>query len=122
MPLTTALVVDDIPGFRRTLEIFIRKSGLLETVIVAERGWQAAHLAQTMRPDLVIMKIRLPDLDGLRVCQLIKTQDPGMPVILYSDYDPGILSVRLEKCADAWLLQEDLFDRLPEIIKNIRGK
>ena len=74
------LVVDDEPD---TLELvkLVLESGGFEAVL-ANNGKEAlAHLA-TMRPDLVLLDIMMPDMDGWDVFRKIKERDPGIPIAI----------------------------------------
>jgi len=78
--MTTVLVVDDNADNRVLL------SGLLKPhhkVIVATNGQQALELAKTRQPDIVLLDIMMPEMDGYEVCQYLKldTNTAAIPVI-----------------------------------------
>ena len=80
----TILVVDDEPG------IIAMLSGLLEdegyAVVTADRGREALSLLKGNRVDLVMLDLRLPDLDGLEVLKQIRVDDANLPVIMMSGH------------------------------------
>jgi DNA-binding response OmpR family regulator len=67
------LVVDDDPYILMSLEYLMQKNGY--DVIVARNGREALDLVNAERPELVILDIMMPDVDGFAICKLIK-QDP----------------------------------------------
>jgi DNA-binding response OmpR family regulator len=75
------LIVDDEPGELRALADLLRGDGL--RVSVAVDGRQGFHRAQALSPDLILLDVRMPAMDGFAVCRLLKesprTQD--VPVI-----------------------------------------
>jgi signal transduction histidine kinase len=101
----TVLLVDDSPINRRLVGTWLRHAGF--EVIEAENGTQALELVSTTSPDLVVLDVNLPDMNGLEVCRRIKA-DPGLrglPVLHTSA--TSILSEdrieALEGGADAYL-------------------
>ena len=76
-----ALVVDDEPNVRRLIHTILSKN---YEVIEAEEGKQAIEIAYTQKPDVILMDMMMPKMDGLTACHLIKN-DPAtraIPVIM----------------------------------------
>ncbi|MBL7768447.1 MAG: response regulator [Flavipsychrobacter sp.] len=72
MPEKKILVVDDDPYILMSLEFLMQKNGY--SVIVARNGREALHLAEQEKPDLVLLDIMMPDVDGFAICEYIKQQ------------------------------------------------
>jgi two-component system, OmpR family, response regulator VicR len=74
------LVVDDEPD---TLELvkLVLESGGFEAVL-ANNGKEALAQIATMRPDLVLLDIMMPDMDGWDVFRKMKERDPGIPIAI----------------------------------------
>lgn len=70
MPAKKILVVDDDPYILMSLEFLMQKNGY--TVIVARNGTEALQLLQQESPDLVLLDIMMPDVDGFAICKFIK--------------------------------------------------
>lgn len=64
------LIVDDEPGVVVALQFLMEKQGY--TVMVAENGEDALELIYKHKPDLVLLDIMLPGIDGLEVCEIIR--------------------------------------------------
>ena len=80
----TLLVVDDDPAVRESLEELLRRQGY--RILTAADGEEGLRLVREKRPDLIILDVALPGMDGFRVATLIKG-DPAfqkIPIILYS--------------------------------------
>ena len=73
------LVVDDERSITDLLEYNLRRNGY--QVVVAHDGRQALRLARTEQPDLVILDLMLPGLDGLDVCRVLR-QESATPIIM----------------------------------------
>jgi DNA-binding response OmpR family regulator len=67
----TILVVDDDPYILMSLEFLMRKSGY--AVLVARNGTEALDCINTSRPDIILLDIMMPDVDGYEICQYIKS-------------------------------------------------
>ena len=75
------LVVDDEPDILTFIQISLRQRGY--GVILATNGEEAVKLALSEHPDLVLLDVVLPDIDGFEVCRRIKTQSKTfIPIIL----------------------------------------
>ncbi|HEY6015376.1 MAG TPA: response regulator transcription factor [Gaiellaceae bacterium] len=85
-PATRVLVVDDHPSFRRCARTLLAAEGF-EVVAEAEDGETALALAEELRPELVLLDIQLPDVDGFEVASRLLALDPGLAIVLVSSRD-----------------------------------
>lgn len=78
------LVVDDEPDLVRVLEFGLQASGY--TVEVASDGQEGLKKARETRPDVILLDLMLPKLDGYKVCRLLKFDDrfKHIPIIILS--------------------------------------
>jgi len=83
-PMTTILVVDDEPKITRLVRDYLESAGF--AVISAGDGQEAVMRARTERPDLVILDLGLPQLDGLDVTRRLR-QDGDVPIIMLTARD-----------------------------------
>jgi len=93
----TILVVDDFDDTRLLLKTFLQKRGF--DVVEAENGNRAVAVAQDVRPDLIIMDMHMPELDGLGATRQIRSMKEldGIPVVAVSAY--GARQFRAEALA-----------------------
>lgn len=103
----TVLVVDDTPTKLYILSSWLRRSG--HQVVQATGGLEALVKVKELRPDLVVLDVRLPDISGYEVCEQIKA-DPStssIPVIQISGaaITPADRAQGLERGADAYLAE-----------------
>lgn len=86
------LIVDDEPPARSRLVQLIRDLGLGEVVGEAQNGREALMLIDTVRPDVVLLDIRMPDMDGLEVARHLSGMNWAPTVIFTTAYDEHALS------------------------------
>lgn len=78
------LIIDDDHSIRETLEMFLREKGY--DVATSEDGEKGLASVQRERPDIVILDIRLPGMDGLEVLRRIKEKEEGIHIIMITAY------------------------------------
>ncbi|MEI6740922.1 MAG: sigma-54 dependent transcriptional regulator [Gemmatimonadaceae bacterium] len=77
---TTVLLVDDESGILDSLRILLRTEGFLP--VTAKNGRQGIELLASVRPDVVLTDVRMPDVGGLQLLSAARQMDPELPVIL----------------------------------------
>jgi CheY-like chemotaxis protein len=113
----TLLIVEDNAGIRRIL-----RRTLVDT---ASAIWECANGSDALaayeehRPDIVLMDIRMPGIDGLTATRQIRGYDPLARVIVVTDYeDEGLRTAALEAGAREYVLKHEISD-LPEIVLSL---
>src|SRR5712692_4063493 len=74
------LVIDDEQGIRNLLDTLLRRKGY--DVVLAESGRQGLELFRRERPDVIVLDLKMPEMDGLTVLQQVRSLDPKTPVII----------------------------------------
>ena len=84
MPNVTVLTVDDQPVFRRAVGDLIAATPGFEEVGQATSGSEALELAAALKPDLVLLDVRMDDMDGIETAQRLLASECGAVVVLIS--------------------------------------
>jgi DNA-binding NarL/FixJ family response regulator len=84
--MTTVLIVDDHPTFRATARMLLEAEGY-DVVGEAPDGTSGIEAAFTLHPDLVLLDVNLPDLDGFKVAENITRHQGAPAVVLTSSRD-----------------------------------
>jgi len=122
MPKTRILIADDhrvvIEGIRSSLRDYAE----FEVVGEAFNGRQAVKLAESLQPEIVIIDISMPDLNGLDATLQIKKISPDIRVIIYTMHSDREFVVDLFKAGiSAYVLKEDPMSDLILAIKAVSG-
>jgi CheY-like chemotaxis protein len=115
----TVLIVDDNSGIRRVLRRLLADTGTL--IWECADGSEALAAYEEHRPDIVLMDIRMPTIDGLTATRLIRGYDPSARIIVLTDYqDEDMKSAALEAGAREYVLKQEIAS-LPEIVSSLAG-
>jgi two-component system, OmpR family, response regulator MprA len=118
------LVVEDDPAIARVLELELGEAGYRVEVTVA--GTEGLSAMERERPDLVVLDVRLPDMDGLTVCRQARRSGHDMPILMLTALDRvGDRVVGLDAGADDYLAKpfaiEELLARLRALQRRAGG-
>jgi len=94
-PGRRVLVVDDHAGFRRCATALLTAEGF-EVVGEAENGTAALALADELEPELVLLDIQLPDIDGFEVAARLLAHDSELKIVLVSSRDRSAYGSAIE--------------------------
>ncbi len=84
MAAATVLIVDDAPEVRLLLRMTIEQEPGLEAVAEAENGDEGIKLVESLGPDVVVMDLMMPVMDGVEATRRITEQFPYVRVVAYS--------------------------------------
>ncbi len=107
------LIVDDQETFRAAARTVVAAARGFTVAAEAATGEQAVELTRSVRPDVVLMDINLPGIDGLQATTEITSDQPEVSVLLMSTYRIEDLPADARACgAKAYVHKEDLSPRL----------
>ena len=86
------LTIDDEEALRRSISIYFEDLGFI--VFEADNGRAGVELALLEHPDIVLVDLRMPEMDGLEVIHVLGKEDPDLPVIVVSG--TGVLEDAIE--------------------------
>jgi len=112
------LIVEDNPTYAKIIEIRLLRGGY--SVVITSDGLNGYAMARKLRPDLILLDLMLPDLDGHKVCRLIKFDRNlrRIPIVIFTsrdtEYDRKIAAASR---ADAFMSKTIAPDKMMEIIE-----
>jgi len=122
LPVVRVLVVDDDALVRAGLRLILGGDPGLVIVGEAADGLQAVELARTERPDVVLMDIRMPRLDGLAATERLLAADPATRVVVLTTFDTDDMVVSaLRLGAVGFLLKDTPPEELVGAVRAVAG-
>src|SRR5215472_6514512 len=104
MPASTVLLVDDFQPFRRWVHSALQEMAELHVIGEAENGSEAVQKAAELKPDLVILDIGLPKLNGIDACRSIRKSAPESKVVFLTALsDPDLVMAALDAGASGYV-------------------
>lgn len=118
------LLVDDHPLMRAGLQCMLDETSDLRVVGTAAGGAEAVEAARALRPDVVLMDLSMPGMDGLEATRRLQTLDPPPAVVvLTSTSDPALVRESFAAGACGYLLKDMPPDGLLDALRGLpRGR
>jgi len=114
------VLVDDHDLARAGLRELLSDEPSVDVVGEAFCGWEAVALCEQVRPDLVLMDVRMPNMDGLAATREIKRGQPGVSVLMVTMHeDPDFLFEALKAGAAGYVLKGASRDRLVSAVLGV---
>jgi NarL family two-component system response regulator LiaR len=114
----TVLLVDDHRMVREGLAVFLQVSDDLELVGEAEDGREAVELCAKLQPDVVLMDLKMPEMDGATATHIITERCPKTRVIALTSFqEEGLVQQALQAGAISYLLKNVTADDLQGAIR-----
>ncbi len=103
----TLLIADDHPIFRQGMEQILAPIKWIKIIASAESGDAALAQIKHLKPDIVILDLAMPGMDGLTVLELAKLELPQLVVVIVTSYDDrAYLDRAIELGANAYVLKD----------------
>ncbi len=113
------VVADDHVLIREGFRTLLSKEADVEVVDEAKTGREALNLCRSLRPDLVLMDVRMPEMDGLAATRAIKAERPSTSVLILTTYEnPDYLFEAIKSGAVGYVLKDATKG---EILGAVRG-
>lgn len=108
------LLVDDHPTFRIGLRTVLDRDASIEVIGEAKTGEQAVEMAEQLQPDIVLMDLRLPGINGFEAMRQILTMSPHIAILVVTMLEDGSVFTAMKAGARGYLLKESD----PDVILN----
>ena len=98
------IVADDVPEVRQDLHLALQLTGEVEVIAEAASGWEAILQAEALHPDVMVIDLIMPDMDGCQVSYAIKAFGLANRVVILSIHaNPEDIERALKAGADAYI-------------------
>ncbi len=114
------LIADDQDLIRQSLKIVLSHIKDMEVTGTAENGFEVIRSIREKKPDIILMDIRMPSMDGVRCTEIVKENYPDIKIIMLTTFDDDeyILSA-LKYGASGYLLKGVSMDELAKAIRSV---
>ena len=118
------LIADDHPIVRRGLRMTLEAEADLQVAAEAENGANLADLVRKYAPDVVLMDLQMPEVDGVQALEQTRPEFPNLPILILTSFsDDAHLHAALRAGASGFLLKEMDGDDLVEAVRGAaRGR
>ena len=117
---TRVLLVDDFDPFRRLLRSILQSEFELGAIVEASDGGEAIALAQALQPDLILLDIGLPRVDGIEAARRIRELAPGSKIVFVSQESSiDIVQMALGVGASGYVVKMDIGSELLNAVKAV---
>ncbi len=121
-PPARVLIADDHILVRDGYRLMLEREEGLEVVGEASNGREAVELCRELRPDLVLMDVRMPEMDGLEATRAIKGESPTTSVLVVTTYDnPDYLFEAVDAGAAGYVLKDAPKSQLLNAVRRTLG-
>ena len=118
MSLIRVLIADDHALVRESVKAILANEKDIEIVATAGDGQEAVELFKSYRPDVVVMDISMPKMDGIHATELISKQEKATGIVILSMHVNGALVQQaLRMGALGYVLKRQATDELPKAIR-----
>ena len=116
------LIIDDSEKIRARLAALLTESNRVRVVGQAGSGRDALEILNRLKPDTIILDIRLPDRSGIELLKEIKARHPGTTVIMMTNYDDDRYRRQCRRLgADEFLNKSMEFDHIVDTVNGIKN-
>jgi two-component system nitrate/nitrite response regulator NarL len=117
------IIIDDHPLVSGGVTMMLKDVGYLQIAASLQSGKEALEYLKTQTPDIILLDINLPDIDGLQLCENIRKNNKQVKIIgLTSTNEAGIITQFLAKGGNGYLLKnmerEELLTAIDEVMDN----
>jgi DNA-binding NarL/FixJ family response regulator len=116
------LIVDDNDLFVKALEGLLESEASLQVVARAPNGASAAELAAALQPDVMLMDLSMPSVDGFEATVMIREQSPGTAIVVLTGSDDPTDQERARTAgAAAYVTKDRILEELVTTIHSARA-
>ena len=116
----SVVVCDDVPELRRLARAMLEEGGEVQVVGEASDGREALEVIERHQPDVVVLDLSMPELDGLEAIPMIHQIAPAAEIVVFSGFEEGkVADVALRLKASRYVRKGAPLDELRSAVKDL---
>lgn len=117
----TILLIEDHDRVRQALKELLQKEEDITVCGEAADATQALELLETLEPDLILIDVSLPRMDGLTLLRKIKERWPNQKCAMLSGHDPSVYAEQAKRAgALDYIFKDDIYNLIPNIQRMLK--
>jgi DNA-binding NarL/FixJ family response regulator len=114
------VLVDDVPELRLLVRVTLEEDPGIEVVGEASNGREGVKIVEATNPDLVLLDLSMPDMDGLEAIPLMREHAPNARVVVLSGHEAGRVSLEaLDQGASRYINKAAGLDQIPQVVHEV---
>lgn len=116
------LLVEDHPHMRRSLRRLLEADEAIEIVGEASDGREGVEMCVKLRPDVVLLDVGLPIMDGIEACRMMREKAPESKIIMLTSHNnERDIFASLAAGANGYCLKDSDFRKFPQIVQTVKN-
>lgn len=116
----TVLLAEDNGVYRKSLKVMVESDGDIKVIGQARNGLEAVRLNQTLHPDVIVMDIAMPQMNGLQATEQIGETSPKTRILILSAHpDPEYIKQAMLSGASGYLIKQSSTHVLPQAVREV---
>jgi DNA-binding NarL/FixJ family response regulator len=118
--ITRVVLAEDNKAVRKGIKHFLNKAADIEVVGEAENGVEALQLVDELHPDLLLLDVQMPKLNGIEVTSRLKKRKTKTRILVLSAYDDqAYIQAILANGASGYLIKDEAPERILEAVRGV---
>jgi DNA-binding NarL/FixJ family response regulator len=114
------VLVDDVPELRLLVRVTLEEDPAIEVVGEAANGREGVEVVERTDPDLVLLDLSMPDMDGLEAIPLMRNHAPNARVVVLSGHEAGRVSLEaLDQGASRYINKAAGLNTIPQVVREV---
>jgi DNA-binding NarL/FixJ family response regulator len=116
----SVVLCDDVPELRRLAQIVLEEGGEMQVVGEAGDGREAVDVVERLQPDVVVLDLSMPKMDGLEAIPLIHQVAPRAEIVVFSGFEEGkVAEVALSLKASRYVRKGAPLEELRDAVRDL---
>ena len=116
----SVVVCDDVPELRRLARLVLEEGGEMVVVAEASDGRRAVEVIEEHQPDVAVLDLSMPEMDGLEAIPLIHQVAPATEIVVFSGFEEGrVADVALELKASRYVRKGSPLEELRDAVRDL---